>query len=146
MKFSSFLFSAPSGSPIMNYVYVALRAIMASFWIVNDIPRWVALAAGQPASNGLVRTLFGTSFAIPLTYLFTLFETLSAIALLLGFMTRLAAVWQVVEFVINGTIGVLTGNIGLFHDYANFAGGLVLLVNGSPWLSVDGLLAKRMKK
>ena len=83
---------------------------------------------------------------MPLTYLFTLFETLGAIALILGFATRLAAIWPVVEFAITGTTGVLTGNIGLAHDYAFFAGGLVLLFTGSPVLSVDSLLAKRRKK
>ena len=82
---------------------------------------------------------------MPLTYLFTLFETLGAIALVLGFMTRLAAIWPVVEFAMTGTTGLLTGNIGLTHDYALFAGGLVLLCTGSPVLSLDSLLGKNRK-
>jgi uncharacterized membrane protein YphA (DoxX/SURF4 family) len=127
-------------------VYVVLRLVIASFWLISDAPRWAALAAGHPVSNGLVRSLFGSGLVVPLTYLFTLFETLGAIALILGFATRLAAIWPVVEFAITGTTGVLTGNIGLAHDYAFFAGGLVLLFTGSPVLSVDSLLAKRRKK
>lgn len=107
--------------------------------------RWVALAGGDPVSNGLVRTFFGSGLVVPMTYLFTLFETLGAIALILGLATRLAAIWPAVEFAITGTTGVLTGNIGLAHDYALFAGGLVLLFTGSPALSIDSLLAKKHK-
>ncbi len=143
MKFGSFLFSEPWGS--VKYVYVVIRLIIASFWLISDTPRWIALAAGHPVSNGLVRTLFGSGLVVPMTYLFTLFETLGAIALILGLATRLAAIWPVVEFAITGTTGVLTGNIGLAHDYALFAGGLVLLFTGSPALSIDNLLAKKHK-
>jgi len=141
--FRTFLFSRPWNS--VNYAYVAIRLVIAAFWLNSDTPRWLALATGHPASNGLVRTLFGTGLVVPMTYLFTLFETLGAIALILGFMTRLAAIWPVVEFAITGSFGLLNGNVGLAHDYALFAGGLVLLCAGSPVLSIDSLLAKNRK-
>lgn len=144
MKLASFLFA----KPMMwgQYVFVVLRLVIAAFWLTSDVPRWIALAAGHPQANGLVRVLFGPSVTVPMTYLFTLFETLGAIALILGFATRLVAVWPVVEFAITGTFGVLTGSIGLFHDYAIFAGALVLLFNGSPVLSVDSLIAKHKEE
>ena len=84
-KFASFLFGGTKGSG--TYAFVALRVVGAAFWLHSDIPRWVALAAGHPAANGLVRNLFGVSMVVPLTYFFTALETLAAISFLLGFLT-----------------------------------------------------------
>jgi uncharacterized membrane protein YphA (DoxX/SURF4 family) len=81
---------------------------------------------------------------VPLTYFFTLLETLGALVLILGFLTRLAAVWAVVEFAITGVTGLLTGSTGLAKDLGLMAGALVLLLNGSQLLSIDGLLGKKM--
>jgi len=90
-----------------------------------------------------VGTLFGQSMMPSLTLFFTILETLGAIAYILGFMTRLAAVWGVVEFAITGTNGLITR--GFLNDYALMAGSLVLLLNGSLLLSIDGLIAKKKK-
>jgi uncharacterized membrane protein YphA (DoxX/SURF4 family) len=119
---------------------------VAAFWLRSDIPRWVALAAGQPEANGLVRNLFGVSMVVPLTYFFTILETLAAISFLLGFVTRLAAVWGVIEFAIIGTPLLLGGNIGqgLLHALL-LSASLVLLLNGSLTLSLDGLIAEHLK-
>jgi uncharacterized membrane protein YphA (DoxX/SURF4 family) len=78
-----------------------------------------------------------------MTYLFTVLETLGAIALILGLLTRLTSVWPVVEFAITGTLGVMTGTSALMKDFGLLAGALVLLANGSPLLSIDGLIAKK---
>ena len=102
--------------------------------------------AGHPEANGLVRTLFGSGMVEPLTLLFTLLETLGAVALILGFLTRLASVWATVEFAITGTIGLMLGVSGLLKDYGLMAGAIVLLLNGSQLLSIDGVVAKRMAK
>jgi len=120
---------------------------VAAFWLRSAIPRWVALAAGHPVANGVVRNLFGASTVVSLTYLFTLFETLGAISFLLGLLTRLASVWAVVEFAIIGFPPLLAGNSkqGLVLALL-FSASLVLLLNGSPTLSLDGLIAKRAKK
>jgi uncharacterized membrane protein YphA (DoxX/SURF4 family) len=96
---------------------------------------------GHPQANGLVRALFGSGMIVPLTYLFTLLETLGAIALILGFLTRLASIWATVEFAITGTAGLIMGVGALLKDYGLMAGGIVLLLNGSQVLSIDGLLA-----
>jgi uncharacterized membrane protein YphA (DoxX/SURF4 family) len=80
---------------------------------------------------------------VPLTYLFTAFETLGAIALILGLLTRVVSVWALVEFGITGTIGLMTGTAGLTKDFGLFAGALVLLLTGSTALSIDGLIARR---
>ena len=129
-----------------TYAFVALRIVVAAFWLHSDIPRWVALATGSPEANGFVRNLFGVSMVVPLTYFFTLLETLAAISFILGFMTRLAAVWGVIEFAIIGTPLILSGNIGqgLVHALL-LSASLVLLLNGSPTLSLDGLISKRVK-
>jgi uncharacterized membrane protein YphA (DoxX/SURF4 family) len=108
-----------------------------------------ALAAGNPATNGLVRTLFGPSMALPPSIFFYLLETLGSISLLLGLGTRLAALWGVIEFAITGTFtGLLATpyNNGQAKDFALMAASLVLLLNGSPKLSLDGFLAKRASK
>lgn len=140
-KLISFLTSEPVN--VGSYAFVALRLVVAAFWINSDIPRWAAIVAGHPAANGMVRSLFGPSMVLPLTYLFTTFETLGAIALILGLATRLPAIWGVVEFAITGTTGVLSGNVGLAKDFGLMTASLVLLVNGSPKLSLDGIIAKR---
>lgn len=140
-KIATFLTSEPTAWG--SYAYVALRLVVAAFWINSDIPRWAAVAAGHPAANGMVRGLFGPNMVIPLTYFFTTLETLGAIALILGFATRLPAVWGIIEFAITGTSGVLAGNTGLAKDYGLLAASLVLLANGSPKLSLDGVMAKR---
>lgn len=140
-KIASFLMSEPTAWG--SYAYVALRLVVAAFWINSDVPRWAAVAAGHPAGNGMVRSLFGPNMVIPLTYFFTTLETLGAVALILGFATRLPAVWGIIEFAITGTSGVLAGNIGLAKDLGLLAASLVLLANGSPKLSLDGVIAKR---
>ena len=142
--FVRFLFSEAKARG--TYTFVALRVVLAAFWLHSDIPRWVALAAGHPEANGLVRNLFGVSMVVPLTYFFTLLETLAAISFVLGFLTRLAAVWAVIELAIIMTPLLLAGNIGqaLVHALL-LSASLVLLLNGSPTLSLDGLIAKRMK-
>lgn len=132
--------------PWGQYAFVVVRLVVAGFWLNSDIPRWAALMAGHPQANGLVRSLFGLGMVVPLTLLFTLLETLGAIALILGFLTRLASVWATVEFAITGTTGLMLGVGGLLKDYGLMAGGIVLLLNGSQRLSIDGLLAKRVAK
>ena len=140
-RLRSFLFAEPM--PRVGYGFVALRLVVAAIWINSDIPKLVALAAGQP--NGLVRNLFGSSMAIPLTYFFTFLEILGAVAFTLGLLVRLASVWGVIEFAIICTNSVLAGNIGAAIAGLNplmFTASLVLLLNGSPKLSLDGLIAK----
>jgi len=119
---------------------------VAAFWLNSDIPRWVGLAAGYPEANGLVQNLFGASMVVPLTYLFTALETLAAISFLLGLMTRLAAVWAVIEFAIISTPLLLSGKteVALVHSLL-LSASLVLLLNGSLTLSLDGLIATRVK-
>ena len=127
------------------YAFVLLRIVLAAFWLHSDIPRWVELAAGSPEAEGFVKHLFGSSMVVPLTYFFTALETLGAVSFILGLMTRLAAVWGVIEFAIILTPLLLTGNVGpgLLHALL-LSGSLVLLLNGSPKLSLDGYIWKRM--
>ena len=138
-----FLFPEPKGWG--TYAYVALRVVVAGFWLRSDVPRWAALVAGHPAANGFVRNLFGVGMVVPLTYFFTTLETLAAISFLLGLLTRLAAVWGVVEFAIIAAPALLMANSeeGLVLALL-FSASLVLLLNGSPTLSLDGLIAKRV--
>jgi len=142
-KIAQFLF--PANKSWGTYAFLALRVVVAAFWLRSDIPRWMALVAGHPAANGFVRGLFGVGMVIPLTYFFTIFETLGAISFLLGLLTRLAAVWGVVEFAIIGTPALLagTGEQGLVLALL-FSASLVLLLNGSPTLSLDGLISKHV--
>ena len=132
--------------PWGQYAFVVVRLAIAGFWLNSDIPRWVALTMGHPQANGMVRSLFGPGMVVPLTYLFTLLETLGAIALILGVMTRLASLWAVIEFAITGTTGLMIGQAGLTKDFGLMAGAVVLLLNGSQVLSVDGWLAKNSGK
>jgi uncharacterized membrane protein YphA (DoxX/SURF4 family) len=143
-KVAAFLFAGAKGRG--TYAFVALRVVVAAFWLHSDIPRWVALVAGHPEANGLVRNLFGVSMVVPLTYFFTALETLAAISFLLGLVTRLGAVWGVIEFAIIGAPLLLSGNTeqGLVHALL-WSASLVLLLNGSLTLSLDGLIAKRLK-
>ena len=129
-----------------TYAFVALRVVVAAFWLNSDIPRWIALAAGNPEANGLVQNLFGPSNVVPLTYFFTILETLAAVSFLLGLMTRLAAVWAVIEFAIITTPLLLSGKteVALVHALL-LSASLVLLLNGSLTLSLDGLIAKHVK-
>lgn len=135
-KITSFLFAEPK--PWAAYAFVVLRLAMGGLWLYGDIPRWTTFAAGKPLANNLVGNLFGPSMVPSLTLFFTILETLGGIAFILGFLTRLAAVWGVVEFAITGTSGIL-------GDYTRMAGALVLLLNGSLLLSIDGLIAKKKK-
>jgi len=140
----TFLFGGPKGRG--TYAFLALRVVVAGFWLNSDIPRWIALAAGNPEANGLVQNLFGTSMVVPLTYFFTMLETLAAISFLLGLLTRLAAVWAVIEFTIITAPLLLSGKteVALVHALL-LSTSLVLLLNGSLTLSLDGLIAKHVK-
>jgi len=83
---------------------------------------------------------------VPLTYFFTLLETLAAISFIFGLLTRLAGVWGVIEFTIIGVPLLLIGNLEQGLGIALlFSASLVLLLNGSPTLSIDGMVAKRLK-
>jgi uncharacterized membrane protein YphA (DoxX/SURF4 family) len=81
-----------------KYALVALRLVLAAFWLNVDIPRWVALAVGKPVANPLVHVIFGPNMAVPVTYFFTLLETLGAVALILGLLVRLASLWAVIQY------------------------------------------------
>jgi len=140
----TFLFGGTKGPG--TYAFLALRVVVAAFWLNSDLPRWIALAAGNPEANGLVQNLFGPSNVVPLTYVFTILETLAAVSFLLGLMTRLAAVWAVIEFAILTTPLLLSGKteVALVHALL-LSASLVLLLNGSLTLSLDGLIAKHVK-
>jgi uncharacterized membrane protein YphA (DoxX/SURF4 family) len=129
-----------------TYAFVALRVVVAAFWLNSDIPRWIGLAAGSPEANGLVQNLFGTGMVVPLTYFFTILETLAAVSFILGLLTRLAAVWAVIEFAIISAPLLLGGKteVALVHTLL-LSASLVLLLNGSLTLSLDGLIAKCVK-
>ena len=117
---------------------------MAAFWLNSSIARWAALSVGNPQANGLVRNLFGLGIAMPLTYFFTFQKTLGVISLILGLLTRLTSVWALVEFAIIDISFLLAGNIErILVLTLLFSAALVLLLNGSPKLGIDGLLAKR---
>lgn len=162
-RLSSFLFSRTPGKG--EYGFFVTRIILAYLWLDTVIPRWLALAIGQPEVNGLVKNLFGASLGLPMTYFVTSLETLAALSMLLGLFTRLGALWGVIEFLITGSFGLtlppgtnctvlqppnicshITGNFTLLRDFALWAGCVTLLLNGSLKLSIDGLLAKRMPK
>jgi uncharacterized membrane protein YphA (DoxX/SURF4 family) len=130
-----------------RYAFVALRIVVASFWLNIDIPRWVALASGKPVVNVLVRVIFGRSLAVPLTYFFALLETLAAAAFILGLGVRLAALWAIIQFaIIDASTLVLVRNTGQVLDVALLlVASLVLFLYGSTVLSLDGLIARRMR-
>jgi uncharacterized membrane protein YphA (DoxX/SURF4 family) len=162
-KFSSFLFTPnPRRS---EYGFFALRMILGYLWLDTVIPRWFALAVGHPEANALVNNLFGSGAAIPITYLVTGLETIAAIFLLVGFLTRLAAVWGVIQFSITGVTGWtmpagmnctvlalpsicshITGSFGLLKDFGLLGSSLVLFFSGSQILSVDKLIFKRKSR
>ncbi len=160
-RISSFLF-APN--PKADYGYVVLRIIVAFLLLDGDIPRWYGLANGHPEINGVARALF-PSAPLEVTYIVTFLETLMAISLLFGFMTRLGGLWGAIEFAITGAYGFvvgaatgnppckvmglpnlcthITGSFGLLKDLAIWAGSVALLIGGSKVLSLDGWIAKR---
>jgi uncharacterized membrane protein YphA (DoxX/SURF4 family) len=138
--------------------FVGIRVILAYLWLDTVIPRWTALAAGHPEVNGVARDIFSPVFGpgagVPVTYVVTVFETLAAIALLFGFLTRFAALWGVFEFAITGARGWfgtwfspthITGNFGLLKDFGLMGLALTLFLNGSLVLSLDGYLARRRR-
>ena len=139
-----FLFSGPYTWGA--YAFVALRVVVAAFWLHSDVPRWVGLIAGHPEANEFVQKLFGAGGVVALTYFFTLLETMAAISFILGLMTRLAAVWGVIEFTIIASPLLLGGMVeqALVHALL-WSASLVLLLNGSPKLSIDGLIANRVR-
>jgi len=119
---------------------------VAAFWLHSDVPRWVGMIAGHPEANEFVQKLFGAGGVVALTYFFTLLETMAAISFILGLMTRLAAVWGVIEFTIIASPLLLGGMVeqALVHALL-WSASLVLLLNGSPKLSIDGLIANRVR-
>ena len=141
LKSSKFLFEySPKGA---EYGMVFLRVIIALFWLNAAVPRWMAMTTGELKANGAVTALFGSGMALPLTYFFTLLETLAAVSLLLGLFTRLGALWGVIEFVITGSFGLSHGISAVVKDFGLWGGCVILLLGGSPLLSLDGLIAKR---
>lgn len=133
---------SPKGA---EYGLVFLRVIIALFWLNSDAPRWMAVAAGQLKANGVVTTLFGPGMALPLTYFSTLLETLAAISLLLGLLTRLDALWGVIEFVITGSFGLTHGVPAVVKDFGLWGGCVTLFLSGSSFVSLDGLVSKHRK-
>jgi uncharacterized membrane protein YphA (DoxX/SURF4 family) len=140
-RFRTFLFGQLKSADA--YGLVATRLVIAAFWVNAIVPRWIALANGKPVAHPLVTTLFGSTFAIPLTYLFTVFETLGAVSLALGLAIRLACIWGVAEFIITGFYGVAVGSLALSKDLGLLAGSFRLLLSGSHTLTLDRYLANR---
>ncbi len=81
--------------------------------------------------------------SIPLTYFFTVLETLGAISLVLGLAIRLTCIWGVAEFVITGVYGVVVGSLTLSKDLGLLAGSFRLLLGGSHVLCLDRRIANR---
>ncbi len=148
--FYAFLYGEPRRKA--QYVFVALRIIMGTFWLYADQSRWIDLAAGKPIdpkvlAKFLPQTQFlGQNNASGVFYFATTLETIAGVLLILGLVTRLGALWGVIEFFTNGTTGVSIGSVGLFHDYGLFGINLALLLYGSKVLSIDGLIARRRTK
>lgn len=136
---SSFLFGRPK--PYAEYAITFLRVAMGGLWLNGVIPRWGTVAAGKPLSNGVVAALFGAANVPTLTLFFTILETLGAISLILGLLTRLGAVWGVIEFTVLSLYGIAGGNYR--GDIVFLAVSLVILTHGSFLLSADGLIAKK---
>ena len=155
LRLQNFLFF-PSRTK-SEWGFVGIRFILAYLWLDTVIPRWTALAAGHPEVNGVARDIFSPVFGpgagVPVTYVVTVFETLAAIALLLGFLTRFAALWGVFEFAITGARGWflpagpthITGSFGLLKDFGLMGLALTLFLNGSLVLSVDGYFSRRRR-
>ncbi len=155
LRLRNFLFFP--GRTKSEWGFVAIRVILAYLWLDTVIPRWTALAAGHRDANGVARDIFspvfGAGAAVPVTYIVTSFETLAAIALLVGFLTRFAALWGVFEFAITGARGWflspgpthITGSFGLLKDFGLMGLALTLFLNGSLALSLDGYIAKRKR-
>jgi len=139
VKVTTFLFGQPKSCA--EYALVALRLTMGGLWLNGVIPRWATVAAGKPLSNPLVGVLFGASNNPTLTLFFTILETLGGIAYVLGLLTRLAAVWGVIEFVVIGGYRLLGGAYD--SNLVFLAVQIVLLLYGSFRLSLDGVIAKK---
>jgi uncharacterized membrane protein YphA (DoxX/SURF4 family) len=151
LRLRNFLFYP--GRTRSEWGFVAIRIVLAYLWLDTVIPRWIALAAGRPEANGLAVRLFGEANGLPVTYFVTVLETLAAVALLFGFLTRFAALWGVIEFSITGATGWtlpagpthITGSFGLLKDFALMGLALTLFLNGSLALSLDGYIGKRRR-
>lgn len=126
-----------------EYGLLATRLVIAAFWLEAVFPRWIALSAGRPVANSVVITLFGPNYALQLTYLFTILETLGGISFISGLAIRLTCVWGIVEFIITGTYGVIIGSLTLSKDLGLLAGSFKLFLSGSHMFSLDGHIVRR---
>jgi len=143
MRLLSLLLALPRTRGEQNTIFG--RIVLAYLWLGADVPRWSALLQGHLTTNSVAAYLFGKDIGLPVTYFVTVLETLGSATLILGLLTRLAALWGVIEFAITGATGWVSsqGSFDLLKDFGLMSTSLTLLLNGSSHLSLDRLIAKR---
>ncbi len=129
----------------VGYAPLVVRVLVGVIMVAHG---WQKLQAG-PSSFGQTLAMLGVPFPILMAYVVTFVELIGGVLLIVGLLSRLAAVLLTIDLVVaillvKVNIGLLSppdgSGVGAELDLALIAGFLVILLGGPGRLSVDQAL------
>ncbi len=117
-----------------------LRVVTGIIFLAHGAPKVANL-------QGTIEGFAGMGISAPVTILVAVIEALGGLALILGAMTRLAALGEIIVMIgavvtVHGANGFFLKNQGYEYNLALIAMCLVLFMAGSGPLSIDEIFAR----
>lgn len=133
----------------MDYASLILRLGLAAVILPHGLQKSIG-AFGGPGFDGAMAFLTGMSVPSVVAFLVILAESLGALGVLFGFLTRFCA--ASIGIVMLGAIALVHGGNGFFAGGGGYefhlalvAMSIVLTMNGGGAWSIDGFLARKVR-
>lgn len=134
-----------------NYASLILRIAVGAVMLPHGLQKTLGLFGG-PGFDGMME-IFQQNMGLPaiVAFLVILGESVGALAIILGFLTRFCALSLIViigyaGLVVHGGNGFFMNNNGFEYHLLYVGSALALFVSGGGAWSVDALLMPRQKK
>ena len=132
-----------------DYGALVLRIALAAVILPHGLQKAVGMFGG-PGFDGAMGFLTGLGVPAIIAMLVIIAESLGALGILFGFLTRFCAAAIVVDMIgailiVHAKNGFFAGNGGYEYLLALIGIGLVLVMNGGGAWSIDSVLQKKMR-
>ena len=132
-----------------DYTLLILRIALAAVMLPHGLQKTLGYFDG-PGFDGAMSFLTGLGIPAIIAMLVILAESLGALGLLFGFLTRFCAAAIAVDMIgavllVHAKNGFFAGGGGYEYHIALVGIGIVLLMNGGGAWSIDGIIQKKLR-